>query len=88
MGSAACVPDGEYFIAANEFRIRDVIPGNPDQMYEKTLFEVIERNKMRSPQIKAKAYGLAYDCKQRRIQSSLLFAAQSLEMSVISCAVS
>jgi dipeptidase len=48
------VPDGEYFIAANEFRIRDIITGNPDQMYGKTLFDVVERNNMRSPADKSK----------------------------------
>ncbi|MDR0485194.1 MAG: C69 family dipeptidase [Elusimicrobiota bacterium] len=43
------VPDGQYFIAANEFRIREIIPGNPDQLYGKTLFDTVARNKMRVP---------------------------------------
>lgn len=48
------VPDGEFFVAANEFRIRDIIPGNPDQMYGKTLFDVVERTGIRSPKNKKK----------------------------------
>ncbi len=32
------VPDGEVFIAANELRIRDVDPDDPDMMYSKNLF--------------------------------------------------
>jgi len=43
------VPDGQFFVAANEFRIRDITPGNPDQMYGKTLFATVERYNMRSP---------------------------------------
>ncbi|MDR1941293.1 MAG: C69 family dipeptidase [Endomicrobium sp.] len=52
--AAQRVPDGHYFIAANEFRIRDIIPDNPDQIYGKTLFETVERNNMRSPADKSK----------------------------------
>jgi dipeptidase len=48
------VPDGEFFIAANEFRIRDIIPGNPDQIYGRTLFDVVERTGIRSPKDKKK----------------------------------
>lgn len=36
------VPDDAYFIAANEFRIREVDPEDPDMMYSKNLFEVCE----------------------------------------------
>lgn len=43
------VPDGHFFVAANEFRIREIIPGNPDQMYGNSLMEVIERAGWRSP---------------------------------------
>ena len=43
------VPDGQFFVAANEFRIREITPGNPDQMYGKTLFATVERYNMRSP---------------------------------------
>jgi len=32
------VPDGEVFVAANEFRIRDVDPENPDQLFSTNLF--------------------------------------------------
>ena len=38
------VPDGEIFAAANEFRIRDVIPGDPDMMYSGRLHEVAEKH--------------------------------------------
>lgn len=43
------VPDGHYFVAANEFRIRDVRPGDPDQMHGASLFAVIEKAGWRSP---------------------------------------
>lgn len=33
------VPDGEVFVAANEFRIRDIVPGDPDLLYSDNLFE-------------------------------------------------
>lgn len=36
------IPDGEVFVAANEFRIREVVPGNPDQLYSKDLFSKLE----------------------------------------------
>ena len=48
------VPDGQFFVAANEFRIRDVIPGNPDQMYGKTLFTTVDQYHMRRPENPAK----------------------------------
>lgn len=34
------VPDGEVFVAANEFRIREVDPTDPDMMFSKNLFSV------------------------------------------------
>ncbi len=34
------VPDGEVFVEANEFRIREVDPDDPDMMYSKNLFDV------------------------------------------------
>lgn len=37
------VPDGEIFVAANEFRIRDVEPDDPDMMHSKNLFQVAEK---------------------------------------------
>ena len=43
------VPDGHYWVAANEFRIRDLIPGNPDQMWGKTLLSTLEKAGWRSP---------------------------------------
>ncbi|WP_241159778.1 C69 family dipeptidase [Desulfovibrio sp. ZJ200] len=43
------VPDGHFWVAANEFRIRDLVPGNPDQMWGKSLMGVIERAGWRSP---------------------------------------
>ncbi len=36
------VPDGELFVAANEFRIRDIVPGNPDILYCENLFETVQ----------------------------------------------
>ena len=36
------VPDGEIFAAANEFRIREVDPNDPDIMFSKNLFKVAQ----------------------------------------------
>ncbi len=38
------VPDGTVFVTANTFRIREVIPGNPDQMYSANLFNGTKEN--------------------------------------------
>lgn len=43
------IPDGEVFVAANEFRIREVVPGNPDQIYSKDLFKKLEEAGVWSP---------------------------------------
>ncbi len=43
------VPDGHFWVAANEFRIRDLIPGNPDQMWGRTLLPTLEKAGWRSP---------------------------------------
>jgi len=43
------VPDGEIFVAANEFRIREVDPDDPDMMYSKNLFEVAKKHKWWDP---------------------------------------
>ena len=37
------VPDDHLFVAANEFRIRDVAPNAPDMLFSDNLFEVCER---------------------------------------------
>lgn len=34
------VPDDAFFVAANQFRIRELKPGNPDQMYSSNVFDV------------------------------------------------
>ena len=36
------VPDGQIFVAANRFRIREIDPNNPDQIYSKNLFRDAE----------------------------------------------
>ncbi|MBO4369111.1 MAG: C69 family dipeptidase [Desulfovibrio sp.] len=43
------VPDGHFFVAANEFRIRELIPGNADQMWGRTLLSTLEKAGWRSP---------------------------------------
>ncbi len=43
------IPDSEVFVAANEFRIREIVPGNPDQLYSKALFSKLEKAGMWSP---------------------------------------
>jgi dipeptidase len=37
------VPDGEVFVAANQFRIREIDPEDPDILFGKTLHEVAEK---------------------------------------------
>lgn len=36
------VPDDQMFAAANEFRIRDIDPKDPDLMYTKDLFQILQ----------------------------------------------
>jgi dipeptidase len=43
------IPDGEVFVAANEFRIREVVPGNPDQIYSQDLFGKLEEAGLAHP---------------------------------------
>lgn len=44
------VPDGEVFVAANEFRIREIDPEDPDMMFSKNLFEVAREKGWWSPE--------------------------------------
>ncbi|MFC1540645.1 dipeptidase [Candidatus Margulisiibacteriota bacterium] len=37
------VPDDQVFVAANEFRIREVDPDDPDMMFTKDLFKICEQ---------------------------------------------
>ncbi|MFH1868155.1 MAG: C69 family dipeptidase [Candidatus Omnitrophota bacterium] len=37
------IPDGEVFVAANEFRIREVDQDDPDMLYSANLFDVAEK---------------------------------------------
>ncbi|GHV28713.1 hypothetical protein FACS1894167_06530 [Synergistales bacterium] len=48
------VPDGEIFIAANEFRIRDLDPNSPDQIIGKKTIETIEKAGWRAPADKSR----------------------------------
>jgi dipeptidase len=43
------IPDGEVFVAGNEFRIRDVEVGDPDMLYATDLFSITEAYGMWSP---------------------------------------
>lgn len=38
------VPPGEIFVAANEFRIRDINPTDPNIIYSKNLFKIAEKH--------------------------------------------
>ncbi|HDS09313.1 MAG TPA: dipeptidase [Firmicutes bacterium] len=38
------VPDGEVFVAANEFRIREINPDDPDLIYSRNLHEVAQKH--------------------------------------------
>jgi len=42
--AAQKVPNGEIFVTANTFRIREIIPGNSNQMYSANLYRVAEHN--------------------------------------------
>jgi len=43
------VPNGEIFVAANEFRIREVDPDDSDMMYSENLFDVAKKHKWWDP---------------------------------------
>lgn len=43
------IPDGEVFVAGNEFRIREVTPDNPDMLYATDLFAITEKYEMYNP---------------------------------------
>ena len=43
------IPDGEVFVAGNEFRIRDVVEGDVDMLYATGLFSIAEAYGMWSP---------------------------------------
>lgn len=43
------VPDGEVFVAANQFRIRDVSPNDPNMLYSSNLFAIAEKQKWMDP---------------------------------------
>lgn len=43
------VPDGEVFVSANQFRIRDVDPSDPDMMFSKNLFDELQKSKWWNP---------------------------------------
>jgi dipeptidase len=43
------VPDGEVFVNANIFRIREVDPNDPDMLFSSNLFEVAKENKWYDP---------------------------------------
>ena len=44
------IPDGHFWVAANQFRIRELIPGNPNQMWGKTLIATLEKAGWRAPE--------------------------------------
>ncbi len=48
------VPDGEFWVAANKFSIRDLMPNNPDQMWSKNLESILDKANWRSPKDKSK----------------------------------
>ena len=38
------IPDGEVFVAANEFRIREIDPNDSDTMFSKNLFDELQKS--------------------------------------------
>ncbi|MEI6242827.1 MAG: C69 family dipeptidase [Chlamydiota bacterium] len=57
------VPDGEIFVSANEFRIREVDPNDPCMMFSKNLFDEVQKRGWWNPKegqldwLKAVSYG-------------------------------
>ncbi|WFN35560.1 C69 family dipeptidase [Methanogenium sp. S4BF] len=47
--AAERIPDGEVFVAGNEFRIREIVPNDPDMLYATDLFRIAEENNMWTP---------------------------------------
>lgn len=43
------VPDGEIFVAANELRIREIDPEDPDTLFNKDLHEIAKKHKWWNP---------------------------------------
>lgn len=83
------VPDGHLFVAANEFRIREIDPDDPDVIYSDNLFETCEARGWWSPDdgtldwLKAVSLG-EYNhpyYSLRRVWRVLSMAAPSLELS-------
>lgn len=52
MWVAKKVPDGEVFVSANQFRIREVIANDPDMLYSSNLFSIAEKQKVWSSKSK------------------------------------
>ncbi len=48
------VPDGEFWVAANKFSIRDLTPNNPDQIWSKKLEATLDKAGWRMPKDKSK----------------------------------
>lgn len=46
------VPDGEVYVSANQFRIREVIPDDPNMLYSKNIFAIAEKEKKWDPNSK------------------------------------
>ncbi|WP_349680392.1 dipeptidase [Mesotoga sp. UBA5557] len=44
------VPDGEVFVAANQFRIREIDPEDPDILFGKTLHKIAEKHGWWNPE--------------------------------------
>lgn len=44
------VPDGQVFVAANEFRIREIDPDDPDMLYSTDLHKIAEQHGWWSPE--------------------------------------
>jgi len=44
------VPDGEVFVAANQFRIREIDPEDPDILFGKTLHDIAEKHGWWNPE--------------------------------------
>jgi dipeptidase len=83
------VPDGELFVAANEFRIREIDPNDPDILYCKNLFKSAEAHGWWKPSdgpldwlktVSLGEYNHPY-YSLRRVWRVLSMAAPSLELS-------
>lgn len=54
------VPDDQAFVAANQFRIREVLPDSPDMMFSKNIFDAAKQKGWWNPSMGPLDFALVY----------------------------